>query len=82
MKFNNIEKGIALLWICLNIILISIGNWGFHPARTRLLWPFESKNFNTFYDLSEFLVYSLAPLLLYISIRYIIKGISDLIKNR
>jgi len=90
MKFTKIEKRITISWFILNLaLLVKSGNWyfgvrdwypinhflksgGIHTSIT-----ITKINFDPFwsYDLSEFFIYSLVPVIIFIFYKLIIKKI-------
>ena len=67
MKFSNKKKGNYLIWVAVNFVFLlalgdlSFGNGNFYPFRGfDRVWD---------YDISEFLLYTVAPLLIILAIK-------------
>jgi len=78
MKFSDKEKGIYVLWVIVNIVILSVyGKMYFNDGS---FYPF-SNGFEDIdrYDISEFLVYTTVPLLIMIAAKYL--NFKDIIKK-
>ena len=67
MKFSNKEKGNYLIWVAVNLVfLLALGDLSFGGGD---FYPFDGFNRVDDYDISEFLVYTIAPLLIIFAIK-------------
>ncbi|MFC1784849.1 hypothetical protein ACFL0J_04385 [Candidatus Neomarinimicrobiota bacterium] len=78
MKFSNRAKGIYLLWITINFFLLIIsGNitdlfiFGRGYSADKYFFPFDSIDIENSYDLTEFLLYTALPILVFVSYKLI-----------
>lgn len=66
---KNFLKGLYWFWLIINLLLLFEGHMWFDEYATRHWYPFydgiEFYNVKSDYDLSEFLVYALTPILLF-----------------
>lgn len=68
MRLTDKEKGIYLLWLAINIVILFVfGTIGFD----RDFYPFEGLENIKDYDLSEFIVYTSVPFLLLLAVKYL-----------
>ena len=68
MKFSNKEKGNYLIWVTVNfVVLLALGNLSFGNG---CFYPFCGLDYIESYDISEFLVYTIAPILTIFAIRF------------
>jgi len=89
MRFNNIEKGVGLLWSLLNIALMIFGkNWTFHDnnwyphyeyyGRISKQWVSRTEFDPIYaYDFSELFLYGFVPLVVYVAFRYLYLGFKE-----
>lgn len=70
MNLSKKTWGYYLLWVFLHFILLIIPKDHYDSDYTEF-WPFTGKTLGQSYDLSEFLVYSLLPLVIIYSIKLI-----------
>ena len=67
MKFSNREKGNYLIWVAVNLmVLLALGDLRFGDEG---FYPFDGFDDFNDYDISEFLLYTIAPLLIILAIK-------------
>lgn len=67
MKFSNKEKGNYLIWVAVNFVfLLAFGSIVFGSG---CFYPFCGFEYVYHYDISEFLAYTIAPLLIILAIK-------------
>ena len=73
MKQGTIKKiiGYYTIWSFLHLVFLVLG-W--NGERHQYFWPFEHTGIKEAYDLSEFLVYAVGPVILIFSLVYIFEG--------
>ncbi len=62
-KLLNNKKLIAiiLLWTFINVIFLAISDADYYKSE---LWPFTEKSLTSTYDISEFLLYVIGPIII------------------
>ena len=69
MKENGTVLGILLLWLFIHFILLMVG--GVDNTNTESFYPFSERNLKNSYDITEFLVYGVGPIVLFIIIKLV-----------
>ena len=85
-NFSNLKDkdksylSIIVGWVLVNAIMLFVAIANDLPnsysSNVRYFWPFDKAPFTESYDFSEFFVYALSPLLVYLTILFISKKIS------
>jgi len=65
MKLKRKTWGLYLIWVFIHFILLILPKDGYnYTLHQNEFWPFSGNSWDQTYDLSEFLIYSLAPLII------------------
>jgi hypothetical protein len=65
MKLKRRTLGLYLIWVGIHLTLFILPKDGFEfDQHYKEFWPFSGNSWDQTYDLSEFLIYSLAPLII------------------
>ena len=70
MKLSKRTWGLYLIWVFFHFILLILPKQGSYYSKHEF-WPFSDGSYSEAYDASEFLIYSLLPLVIIYALKLI-----------